>query len=33
MPDGITANFRGKVPYNAQTSTLYNYGLFAPPNA
>ena len=33
MPDGITANFRGRQYYNAQTTTLYNYGIFAPPNA
>ena len=32
MPDGITANFRGRQYYNAQTTTLYNYGIFAPPN-
>ena len=33
MPDGMTQNFRGRQYYNAQTSTLYNYGIFAPPNA
>jgi len=33
MPDGVTVNFRGRQYYNAVTTTLYNYGIFAPPNA